>query len=44
MEEIVRATQVSRPGLYFRFDSKEELFRAAVARALEEDWAVVERV
>jgi AcrR family transcriptional regulator len=44
MEEIARAAHISRPGLYFLFDSKEELFRAAVMRALEEDLTEVERV
>ena len=44
MEEIAQAAQISRPGLYFLFDSKEQLFRAAVAQALEEDVVEVERV
>jgi AcrR family transcriptional regulator len=44
MDEIARAAHISRPGLYFLFDSKEELFRAAVMQALEEDLAEVERV
>jgi AcrR family transcriptional regulator len=44
MDEIARAAHISRPGLYFLFDSKEELFRAAVGRALAEDLADVERV
>jgi AcrR family transcriptional regulator len=44
MDESARAANISRPGLYFLFDSKEELFRAAVVRALGEDLADVERV
>ncbi|AMM21372.1 TetR family transcriptional regulator [Frondihabitans sp. PAMC 28766] len=42
MDEVARAARISRPGLYFLFDSKEALFRAAVARALERDLAAVE--
>jgi AcrR family transcriptional regulator len=44
MEEVARAARISRPGLYFLFASKEELFRAAVSQALEEDVAEVERI
>jgi len=44
MEEVARAAHISRPGLYFLFDSKEDLFRAAVSRALEEDVAEVQRI
>jgi AcrR family transcriptional regulator len=44
MEDVARAAGISRPGLYFLFASKEELFRAAVSRALEEDVAEVERI
>jgi AcrR family transcriptional regulator len=44
MEEVARAAHISRPGLYFLFDSKEALFRAAVTRSLERDLATVERV
>ena len=44
MEEVARAGHISRPGLYFLFDSKEALFRAAVTQALERDIAAVERV
>lgn len=39
MDEVARAARISRPGLYFLFASKEELFRAAVTRALEQDLA-----
>jgi AcrR family transcriptional regulator len=44
MEEVARAAGISRPGLYFLFASKEELFRAAVSRALHADLAEVERI
>ncbi|MEV6624004.1 TetR/AcrR family transcriptional regulator [Amycolatopsis sp. NPDC051106] len=44
MEEVARAARISRPGLYFLFESKEALFRAAVGRALEEDLAAAERI
>jgi len=43
MDEVARAARISRPGLYFLFESKEVLFRAAVVRALDEDLAEVER-
>jgi AcrR family transcriptional regulator len=35
MEEVARAAQVSRQGLYLSFSSKEDLFRAAVKTFLE---------
>ncbi|MGW8328927.1 TetR/AcrR family transcriptional regulator [Streptomyces sp. NPDC055897] len=44
MEEVARAADISRPGLYFLFSSKETLFRAAVTHALERDIAAVEHV
>ncbi|MBP2703884.1 TetR/AcrR family transcriptional regulator [Microbispora sp. RL4-1S] len=44
MEEVARAARISRPGLYFLFSSKEALFRAAVAQALDRDIAAVEDV
>lgn len=44
MEEVARAARISRPGLYFLFSSKETLFRAAVAQALNRDVAAVEHV
>ncbi len=44
MEEVAQAAHISRPGLYFLFDSKEALFRAAVTRSLEADIAAVERI
>lgn len=37
MDDVARAAQVSRPGLYFLFDSKPALFREAVTRALTRD-------
>jgi len=44
MEEVARAAGISRPGLYFLFSSKQELFRAAVTWALEQDLAEAERI
>ncbi|MET9177618.1 TetR/AcrR family transcriptional regulator [Kitasatospora aureofaciens] len=44
MEEVARAAHISRPGLYFLFSSKQALFRAAAAQALERDIAAVEHV
>jgi AcrR family transcriptional regulator len=44
MDEVARAAHISRPGLYFLFASKEELFRAAVSEALKDDVAEVERI
>ncbi|WP_267421933.1 MULTISPECIES: TetR/AcrR family transcriptional regulator [unclassified Curtobacterium] len=37
MDDVARAAQVSRQGLYFLFDSKPALFREAVTRALARD-------
>lgn len=39
MEEVARTARISRPGLYFLFASKQDLFRTAVARAIEQDLA-----
>jgi AcrR family transcriptional regulator len=44
MEEVARTARISRPGLYFLFESKEALFRAAVTRALERDLAAAEEL
>ncbi|MGW1740514.1 TetR/AcrR family transcriptional regulator [Nocardia sp. NPDC001965] len=44
MDEVARVANISRPGLYFLFASKEELFRAAVVQALEQDVAEVRRL
>ena len=35
MDEVARAAQISRQGLYLHFATKEELFRAAVQNLLE---------
>jgi AcrR family transcriptional regulator len=37
MDDVARAADISRPGLYFLFDSKQNLFRAAVTQALDDD-------
>lgn len=37
MDDIAIAARISRPGLYFLFSSKQELFAAAITRALEQD-------
>ncbi|MEC3976810.1 TetR/AcrR family transcriptional regulator [Amycolatopsis sp. H20-H5] len=37
MEDVARAADISRPGLYFLFTSKQNLFRAAVTHALDSD-------
>ncbi|MFD9700142.1 TetR/AcrR family transcriptional regulator [Lentzea sp. NPDC059081] len=42
MDEVARAARISRPGLYFLFSSKQDLFRAAVTRALDQDLAAAE--
>ncbi|MEU4250354.1 TetR/AcrR family transcriptional regulator [Amycolatopsis sp. NPDC026612] len=44
MEEVARVAQISRPGLYFLFSSKQDLFRAAVTRAIEQDLAAAEEI
>ncbi|WP_022899920.1 TetR/AcrR family transcriptional regulator [Humibacter albus] len=41
MEDVARAAHISRPGLYFLFDSKPVLFREAVSRALDRDLACI---
>jgi AcrR family transcriptional regulator len=43
MDDVARAADISRPGLYFYFASKQDLFRAAVTRALDGDVAAAER-
>ncbi len=43
MEDVARAADISRPGLYLYFPSKQELFRAAVTYALDSDVAAAER-
>jgi AcrR family transcriptional regulator len=37
MEDVARAADISRPGLYFLFAAKQSLFRAAVTHALDGD-------
>lgn len=44
MEAVARTARISRPGLYFLFSSKQDLFRAAVTRALEQDLAAAEEI
>lgn len=44
MDDVARAADISRPGLYFLFSSKQNLFRAAVTRALDNDLAAAARV
>jgi AcrR family transcriptional regulator len=39
MEDVARAADISRPGLYLLFGSKQELFSAAVTRALDQSLA-----
>ena len=41
MDEVAHAAGVSRQGLYLHFPSKEDLFRAAVAHALQRSQAAV---
>jgi AcrR family transcriptional regulator len=41
MEDVARAAAISRPGLYLLFGSKQELFTAAVTRALDHSLAAV---
>ena len=43
MEEVARVAGISRPGLYFLFHSKPELFRVAVTQALDLDVASAEK-
>ena len=43
MDDVAKAAHISRPGLYFLFDSKKALFRAAVSHALERDLEVIAR-
>jgi AcrR family transcriptional regulator len=44
MEDVARAADISRPGLYLYFASKPELFRAAVTHALDTDIAAAGRL
>jgi AcrR family transcriptional regulator len=36
MDDVAKAANISRPGLYFHFSSKPELFRATVEHALDD--------
>jgi AcrR family transcriptional regulator len=44
MEDVARAADISRPGLYLLFGSKQELFSAAVTQALDRSLAAVSEV
>lgn len=44
MDAIAKAARISRPGLYFLFESKEGLFREAVSHVLSQDLAAIERI
>jgi AcrR family transcriptional regulator len=44
MEDVARAADISRPGLYLLFGSKRELFTAAVTQALDRSIAAVTEV
>ncbi|MBU4465508.1 MAG: TetR/AcrR family transcriptional regulator; helix-turn-helix transcriptional regulator [Actinobacteria bacterium] len=41
MDDVAKAAHISRPGLYFLFDSKPALFREAVAHALNRDLRLI---
>ncbi|MGT2425419.1 TetR/AcrR family transcriptional regulator [Amnibacterium kyonggiense] len=43
MDDVAADAHISRPGLYFLFSSKAELFRAATERAVERDLLDAER-
>lgn len=43
MEDVARGADISRPGLYFLFTSKQNLFRAAVTQALDDDVEAAKR-
>ena len=44
MEAVATAARISRPGLYFLFDSKAVLFREAAAHVLGRDLAAIEEI
>ncbi|MGI8589814.1 MAG: TetR/AcrR family transcriptional regulator [Nakamurella sp.] len=44
MDAIALGARISRPGLYFLFSSKDELFRAAVTQALNADLLAAEGI
>ena len=41
MDDVAKAAHISRPGLYFLFDSKPALFREAVTHALDRDLGLI---
>jgi AcrR family transcriptional regulator len=41
MDDVAKAARISRPGLYFLFDSKPVLFREAVAHAVDRDLGLI---
>jgi AcrR family transcriptional regulator len=41
MEDVARSADISRPGLYLMFGSKQELFTAAVTQALDQSLTAV---
>ncbi|WP_200809769.1 TetR/AcrR family transcriptional regulator [Demequina sp. NBRC 110054] len=43
MDDVAREARISRPGLYFLFESKSGLFRAAADRGIELDLAEAEK-
>ena len=43
MEDIAAAAHISRPGLYFLFESKQNLFAAAMVGAVERDLSTAAR-
>lgn len=44
MDAIAKTARISRPGLYFLFESKEALFREAASHVLAQDLAAITRV
>jgi AcrR family transcriptional regulator len=42
MEEIAKSAEISRPGLYFLFDCKQDLFRSAVIHLLTSSLLTIE--
>jgi AcrR family transcriptional regulator len=43
MDEVARVADISRQGLYFYFGGKEDLFRAALSKMMEDGLAAVDR-
>jgi AcrR family transcriptional regulator len=44
MDAVARAAGISRPGLYFLFESKESLFREAAKHVITQDLATIEQI